>query len=167
MPGNGIVATDSSATELRVLSNLNDTGAATSGGGSVTGTANENEDVQFSLSTADGNSFLVRHDNNFAVRPTTVLANRIDALRFRYFNQRINYTADPDMTTCNIVPTLAGATELTASNDTQAPQIRYVVASVCATLPQVGTPGQNGFQPASRVQLVSDVLLRNADLSGY
>lgn len=167
IPANGIVATDSSATALRVLSNLDDPGTDDTGSGSVTGTANEDEDVLFSLYTANGNSLLVRHDNNFAERPTTVLANRIDGLTLRYFNQRVNYTANPDLATCNIVETLGGATELLANNEAQAPQIRYIVASVCVTLPPVGTPGQEGFQPAARVQLTSDVLLRNGDLTGY
>jgi hypothetical protein len=43
----------------------------------------------------------------------------------------------------------------------------YVVISVCVQLPAVGTYGQRGYQPASRVQLVSDATLRNYNLLSY
>jgi hypothetical protein len=41
------------------------------------------------------------------------------------------------------------------------------VISVCVELPARGALGSAGYQPASRVQLVSDVYLRNADVANY
>jgi hypothetical protein len=34
-------------------------------------------------------------------------------------------------------------------------------------LPQVGTPGAPGYEAASRMQLISDVELRNANAKNY
>jgi hypothetical protein len=41
------------------------------------------------------------------------------------------------------------------------------VMALCVQLPAVGRPGSTGYQPASRVQLTTDVALRNADLLNY
>jgi hypothetical protein len=39
---------------------------------------------------------------------------------------------------------------------------KYVVIAVGVTLPAVGSPNTDGYQPASQVQLTSDVVLRNS-----
>jgi hypothetical protein len=44
---------------------------------------------------------------------------------------------------------------------------KYIVISICVTLPAVSTPGSPGYQPPSQVQLVSDVALRNSDLFNF
>jgi hypothetical protein len=86
-----------------------------------------------------------------------VLANRVDTLNIRYYPAKITYTASGD--NCDITTT---ATEVTQKSDT-----KYIVISVCVELPARGALGSAGYQPASRVQLVSDVYLRNADVANY
>jgi hypothetical protein len=44
---------------------------------------------------------------------------------------------------------------------------KYIVVSLCVSLPAVGVAGTAGYQPTSRVQLVSDIALRNSDLVNY
>jgi len=39
---------------------------------------------------------------------------------------------------------------------------KYIVVAVGVTLPAVGTAGSDGYQPASEVQLTSDITLRNS-----
>jgi hypothetical protein len=41
-------------------------------------------------------------------------------------------------------------------------EAKYVVIAVGVTLPAVGSPKSDGYQPASQVQLTSDVVLRNS-----
>lgn len=161
VPKNGIISTDSSATSIRVLANISDTGTA-----SPDALNGESEDVLFSLYENGTYKLISRQDNNIAAanHPRTVLANRIDSLNIRYFNQKVDYTTNTD---CTITVPSAATTEVNVTNATTAPTIRYLVVSVCVLLPQVGTPGSDGYQPASRVQLVSDVVLRNADLNKY
>jgi hypothetical protein len=88
---------------------------------------------------------------------TTVLANRVDLLKIRYYPAKINYTATG--TDCDIS---TASSEVTQKSDT-----KYIVMSVCVELPARGDPGAPGYQPTSRVQLVSDVYLRNADIINY
>jgi prepilin-type N-terminal cleavage/methylation domain-containing protein len=81
----------------------------------------------------------------------TVLAESVDTLRVRYFAQRENYETGE----CDLDNTaLAKATT--------PGKAQYVVFVLCATMPEVGSPGADGYQPASRVQLVSDATLRNS-----
>jgi len=98
----------------------------------------------------------VRLDVNTGAR-TTILANRVDSLVIRYYAARVAYTQGD----CDITPT-DGSAEVTQKSDA-----KFVVFALCVQLPSVGTPGSTGYQPASRVQLVSDVSLRNADLLNY
>jgi hypothetical protein len=93
-----------------------------------------------------------------------VLANRIDSLIFRYYDEKVTYdttvrTVDGSQY-CDItnVKNAAGADKSEVSPG----EAKYIVIAVGVTLPAVGTPNTNGYQPASEVQLTSDVVLRNS-----
>lgn len=152
LTGNGIVAADSNSSSIRVRANLNAFDGQTSSG-SVT---DSDEDVKYILYTSGGASYIIRLDVNTGAR-TTILANRVDSLVIRYYSNRIDYTQG----NCDITPS-GGATEVASKADAT-----FVVIALCVQLPAVGTAGSTGYQPASRVQLVSDVSLRNADLYNY
>jgi prepilin-type N-terminal cleavage/methylation domain-containing protein len=152
LTGNGIVAADSTASSIRVRANLNAFDGQSSSG-SVTDT---DEDVKYVLYTSGGNSYILRLDVQTGAR-TTILANRVDSLVIRYYPDRVDYTQG----NCDITPS-GGAAEVTDKANT-----KFVVVALCVQLPAVGTAGSTGYQPPSRVQLVSDVTLRNADLYNY
>ncbi len=151
---NGIVNADSGLSSIRVRANLNAfEGQATSG------TVNDrNEDVKYSLYTAADASYIVRLDIG-TQNQTTVLANRVDSLKIRYYPSRISYTMSPIAGACDIS---TGASEVIQKSDA-----KYIVIALCVELPASGKPGSPGYQPPSRVQLASDVYLRNADISNY
>lgn len=152
LTGNGIVAADSTSNSIRVRANLN----AFEGQTSSASVTDSDEDVKYLLYSSSGESYIIRLDVNTGAR-TTILANRVDALTIRYYADRIDYT----QANCDITPS-GGATEVTSKSDA-----KFVVIALCVQLPAVGVAGSTGYQPASRVQLVSDVSLRNADLFNY
>jgi prepilin-type N-terminal cleavage/methylation domain-containing protein len=151
LANNGIVAADSNETAIRVRANLNAFDSQTSSNS----ISDRNEDVKYSLYAAGADSYIVRLDIG-TQNQTTVLANRVDSLRIRYYPARVNYTLSGN---CDITSTTP---EVTQKSDT-----KYIVMSVCVELTARGAPGSPGYQPASRVQLVSDVYLRNADIGNY
>jgi prepilin-type N-terminal cleavage/methylation domain-containing protein len=154
---NGIVEVDTGLSAIRVRANLNAFMRQT-----TSQTASDaDEDVQYRLITDanDNFSYIVRLDVN-TNNQTTILANRIDGLRIRYYASKVSYTPDPAANVCDI--SSASAAEVAQKRDA-----RYVVITLCVNLPQRGTPGSAGFQPASRVRLISDVVLRNANLAAY
>lgn len=151
LSNNGIVAADSNESSIRVRANLNAFDSQTSSNS----ISDRNEDVKYSLYTAGNESYIVRLDIG-TQNQTTVLANRVDALRIRYYPAKISYTLGSN---CNIS---TASSEVTQKSDT-----KYIVISVCVELTARGNPGSPGYQPASRVQLVSDVYLRNADIANY
>ena len=159
---NGIVASDSDATHLRIRSNLNryDTTASSA---SRIGVIDAGEDLKYYVNDAENTDYLVRYDVNvpLANRPQTVLANRLSSLRFHYFAQKITYsTGTTGNTNCDI--TSPSAAEVTPD------LARYIVIAVCVQLPAVGVPNQPGYQPAGfPMMLVSDVSLRNGNLNDY
>lgn len=157
LSGNGIVASDSNATAIRVRANLNATDQETTSNAA----SDRDEDIEYLLYTDSSSSYIVRLDVNTAAQEM-ILANRVDSLSIRYYADKVYYTSG----NCDIsdVQTAAGAT---ASEVTQKSSAKYIVISLCVTLPQVGTAGAPGFQPASRVQLTSDATLNNADLTNY
>jgi prepilin-type N-terminal cleavage/methylation domain-containing protein len=151
LANNGIVAADSTETAIRVRANLN----AFDGQTSSNSISDRNEDVKYSLYSAGVDSYIVRLDIG-TQNQTTVLANRVDTLRIRYYPARVNYTLTGN---CDIS---TATSEVTQKSDT-----KYIVISVCVELTARGVPGAPGYQPSSRVQLVSDVYLRNADVTNY
>lgn len=135
---NGLVVGDCDDTSIRVRSNLN-----RYSGGSLT-IEGSGEDVKYLVDNTNGQSYLVRFDR---FPPTgsaqaTVLANRIDSLTITYWSTThtaLNVAADPSQ-----VANAVGAR-----------------ITVTANLAAVGTPGVSGYQPATTVQLTSDVAFRN------
>lgn len=159
---NGIVAGDSDNESLRIVSNLNGMPDSANGyfeDGDVT---DADEDIKF-LMYIDNNlaqRYIVRYDKNGA-NPTTVLANRIDSLMFRYYDEKVTYeTTLDDNGNCDIknVVNAAGNTEDAVSPGSA----KFVVIGVCVSLPAVGSPNTDGYQPPTQVQLTSDVVLRNS-----
>jgi len=152
LANNGIVEADSNASAIRVRSNLNAFDSQTTSNS----ISDRNEDVKYSLYSAGSNNYIVRLDIG-TQNQITVLANRVDTLNIRYYPAKISYTATSD--NCDIS---TASTEVTQKSNT-----KYIVISVCVELPARGSPGSPGYQPVSRVQLVSDVYLRNADVANY
>ena len=150
LANNGIVAADSTDTTIRVRANLNTFDGQTSSNS----ISDRNEDVKYSLYSAGSDSYIVRLDIG-TQNQTTVLANRVDTLKIRYYPAKVTYTLNG----CDIS---SASSEVTQKSDT-----KYIVISVCVELTARGAPGSPGYQPASRVQLVSDVYLRNADIANY
>lgn len=149
---NGIVATDSDVSSIRIRANLNaymdayDLGAA----GFKEQTSDKDEDIKYYIYTSGSSKVIARYDKNTAT--VAPLSNRIDNLRIRYYGGKINYTTG----NCDII---------TGSGEVPPTAAGYVVMTVCVQLPRVGVPGGAGYQPASIVQLTSDVTLRNSSLS--
>jgi prepilin-type N-terminal cleavage/methylation domain-containing protein len=151
---NGIVAADSGLSSIRVRANLNAFDGATTS--DVIG--DRNEDIKYLLFQSGGASYIVRLDIG-TQNQTTVLANRVDALRIRYYPAKISYTTSPNAGACDIS---TAASEVTSKADT-----KYIVITLCVELPAVGRPSSQAYQPASRVQLTTDVYLRNGDITTY
>ena len=152
---NGIVAGDSDSQSVRIVSNLN--GAD----GIDTDVDDTDEDVKFLMYVDNtlGQRYLVRYEKN-ATNTTTVLANRIDSLVIRYYDEKVTYdtTLTAGVADITNVRNAAGNTEAEVSPGAA----KYIVIAVGVTLPAVGTPGSDGYQPVSEVQLTSDVTLRNS-----
>jgi hypothetical protein len=154
---NGIVAADSGLTSIRVRANLN----AFDRRASSPLVNDRNEDVKYSLWDGGEGSYIVRLDIG-TQNQTTVLANRVDSLKIRYYASKISYTMAPavgGVPSCDIT---TGSAEVT-----QKSEAKYLVMSICVNLDERGRQGSPGYQPQSRVQLVSDVALRNADINNY
>jgi Tfp pilus assembly protein PilW len=158
---NGIVAADSSATSIRIRSNLNkfDTSVSALARGGI-GVPGEDafEDVKYFVNLAAGTEYLARYDEYTGnANKGTVLANRIDSLRIHYFAQAVTYTAAPQDTDIS-----------SPSSPEVAPDAaKYIVIAISVNLDPVGTFGSPGYQPGGHMLLVSDVTLRNAGLSTY
>jgi Tfp pilus assembly protein PilW len=166
MSDNGIVASDSVTdangnSTIRIRSNLNKynpSGTASVAAQNGIGTVGEDagEDIKYFIYPASNTNLLARYDAyNVAGGSSTVLANRLDSLHLHYFTSKVTYSTS----TCDITGASAG--EVTPD------QAGYIVLSVCVGLPAVGTAGTDGYQPATSVLLVSDVALRNSNLTNY
>src|SRR5215217_4440546 len=140
LANNGIVEADSTASAIRIRSNLNAFDSQTTSNS----ISDRNEDVKYSLYSAGSDSYIVRLDIG-TQNQTTVLANRVDTLNIRYFAAKVDYTASGS--NCDISTT---SPQVTQKSDT-----KYIVISVCVELLARGAPDSPGYQPASRVQLVS------------
>lgn len=156
---NGIVAADTDNQSMRVISNLN--GMPTADPALTdTDVTDTDEDVKF-LRYVDGDQeYIVRYERN-ATKQTTVLANRVDSLVFRYYDEKVTYeTTVDDDGTCDItnVTNALGTTE----NEVSPALAKYIVIAVGVSLPEVGSPGMEGYQRPTQVQLTSDVVLRNS-----
>lgn len=154
---NGIISVDSGLTSIRVRANLNASDAELTS----SETRDKNEDVKYMLYAESESNYIVRLDVNSAAQEM-VLANRVDALNIRYYADKVSYTTS----LCDITNVVDDSGNPMAEV-AQKSNAKYIVLSVCVTLPAVGTPGSDGYQPPSRVQLTSDAALRNSDLLNY
>lgn len=159
---NGVVAGDSTTQELRIVSNLNGMPDSANGYFEDTDLDDADEDIKFLMyvDAALGQRYIVRYDKTSTTQ-TTVLANRIDSLTFRYYDEKVTYATTVDAGgNCDItnVVNALGVAEAEVSPAAA----RFVVIAVGVTLPSLGTAGAEGYQPPSQVQLTSDVVLRNS-----
>ena len=155
---NGIVNADSDASSIRIRANL-DAFSGTSSAGSL---AQADEDIEYFLhkTDPDENSTrgeLMRYDVN--LQQSRLLVSNVDDFEIYYFNQKVDYTLDP---TGGIIVTTPNVTEV---NDQTS--VTYIVITLMFTLDEVGKPGSPGYQPASQLQLATDVALRNRNLAIY
>jgi len=148
---NGIVPGDTGEGSIRFRANLNaytrdEAGIPVSGSDSV---SDRDEDIKYTMYNDDAANrhYLVRYDAILGAvdqrEGTTVLANRLDSFRLQYFDSA---GTELDVTT-------------TPSAVIGAWKVRITVGVV---LPAQGQPGAPGYQPQSTIDLVSDVVLRNA-----
>jgi prepilin-type N-terminal cleavage/methylation domain-containing protein len=169
---NGIVAEDSNWQAIRVRANLNkfrDVSDDAKAGIGINSAAHPGEDagedVTYFVNADELTNYLGRWDP-FALSKKTVLANRVDRLRFYYFDRKVTYTQDTqDPTRCQITSPLdaTGAAQTEVTPD----QAKFVVIMVCIGTPEVGVAGSPGYQRAWQTVLTSDVALRNSRLNKY
>ncbi|HXQ69753.1 MAG TPA: prepilin-type N-terminal cleavage/methylation domain-containing protein [Pyrinomonadaceae bacterium] len=164
LTGNGIVSGDTgtdangnSMIRFRANTNKFDDSATTTARNGI-GVVGEDagEDVKYFVYKANNTNLLARYDEyGQAGGSVTVLANRLDNLHMHYYGQRVTYgTSGCDLTG-------ASASEVSPS------AAKYVVIAVCVQLGAVGSPGSAGYQPEKSVLLLSDVALRNSNLTVY
>ena len=159
---NGIVTNDSDVDSIRIVSNLNGMPDSANGYFEDTDVTDTDEDIKFLMYVdADlGQRYIVRYEKNGS-NQTTVLANRVDSLIFRYYDEKVTYDTTVDASgVCDItnVKNAAGIDESEVSPGSA----KFVVIAVGVTLPAIGVQGAEGYQPPSQVQLTSDVVLRNS-----
>ena len=159
---NGIVPGDSDNESLRIVSNLNGMPDSANGYFEDSDVTDADEDVKFLMYVDNdlGQRYIVRYERN-GTNQTTVLANRIDSLVFRYYDEKVTYSTTINADgACDIkdVVNANGNTE----NEVPAGEAKFVVIAVGVTLPAVGSPNSDGYQPSTQVQLTSDVVLRNS-----
>jgi type II secretory pathway pseudopilin PulG len=162
---NGVVADDSDNESLRIISNLNGMPDPANGYFEDTDVTDSDEDLKFLMyvDAALGQRYIVRYEKN-GTNQTTVLANRIDSLIFRYYDEKVTYdttirTVDGSQI-CDITNVKNAAGD--DKSEVSPGAAKFIVIAVGVTLPAVGTPNTDGYQPASQVQLTSDVVLRNS-----
>lgn len=165
LSGNGLVQADSNATQVRVISNLDH--FSTAPGATHDTVSSQDEDVIYRWvnDVANNQSYILRFDVNSAINGSTVLANRIDSMVIRYFDRKVTYTAGTCQQGIDMTTVRNSANVLQA--EVPPSQANYLVIAVCVQMPPVGTPGSPGYEAASRTQLISDVQLRNADVTQY
>ena len=158
---NGIVAGDSNSQELRIISNLNGLPDPANGYVEDGDVEDADEDLKFVMymDSNVGQRYIVRYEKNGA-NQTTVLANRVDSLIFRYYDEKVTYDTTVNAGVCDItnVRNAAGLEK----NEVSPAAAKFVVIAVGVTLPAAGVVDSPGYQPPSQVQLTSDVVLRNS-----
>ena len=158
---NGVVAGDSDAQAIRIVSNLNGMPDSANGYFEDSDVTDMDEDLKFVMYVDEtvGQRYIVRYEKN-GTKTTTVLANRIDSLLFRYYDEKVTYDTTVVDGVCDItnVKNAAGTDEAEVSPGSA----KFVVIAVGVTLPAIGVVGADGYQPPAQVQLTSDVVLRNS-----
>ena len=162
---NGVVTNDSDSESLRIVSNLNGMPDSANGYFEDSDVDDIDEDLKFLMyvDTTIGQRYIVRYERNGA-NQTTVLANRIDSLIFRYYDEKVTYDTTIRMVDGNSICDITNVKNDAGLNKTEVSpgEAKFVVIAVGVTLPAVGTPNTDGYQPPSQVQLTSDVVLRNS-----
>lgn len=160
---NGIVADDSDNQSVRIIANLNGMPDPDDPAATDTDVTDTDEDVKFLMYVDNERQqrYIVRYEKN-GTNQTTVLANRIDSLVFRYYDEKVTYetTVNPATGVCDIT-NVRNASD-TAESEVSPAVAKYIVIAVGVTLPPVGSFGAAGYQPQTQVQLTSDVVLRNS-----
>jgi hypothetical protein len=159
---NGVVTNDSDNQSIRIVSNLNGMPDSANGYFEDSDVSDTDEDIKFLMYVDEdlAQRYIVRYERNGS-NQTTVLANRIDSLIFRYYDEKVTYDTTVDASgVCDItnVKNAAGGDEVEVSPG----DAKFVVIAVGVTLPAIGVQGAEGYQPPSQVQLTSDVVLRNS-----
>jgi len=156
---NGVVAGDSDSESIRFVSNLNGMPDSANGYFEDSDVTDMDEDLKFLMYVDGSQRYIVRYEKN-GTNTTTVLANRVDSLVFRYYDEKVTYDTTVVDGVCDItnVKNAAGDDE----DEVSPGSAKFVVIAVGVTLPEVGTQGADGYQPPSQVQLTSDVALRNS-----
>jgi len=156
---NGVVAGDSDSQSIRIVSNLNGMPDSANGYFEDSDVTDMDEDLKFVMYVDQGQRYIVRYEKN-STNTTTVLANRIDSLVFRYYDEKVTYETTVVDGVCDItnVKNAAGDDE----DEVSPGSAKFIVIAVGVTLPAIGTVGSDGYQPPSQVQLTSDIVLRNS-----
>ena len=156
---NGLVVDDTDNEQIRVRSDVNFDGEVVNVG------ETDGEDVMFVRHVSEnGRSSLIRARVSDPAEAPSVIAERIDAFTIRYYASRIAYTPQTNDADGNLICDIDDGAATEAADVADA---RYIILSVCVTMPEVGKPGTTNYQPASNVQLVSDISLRNIDPKHY
>src|SRR5687767_7165366 len=153
---NGLVPGDTGPGSIRFRANLNaytrdDAGIPVTGSDSVN---DRDEDIKYTMYNDDAANrhYLVRYDAILGAvdqrEGTTVLANRLDSFNLQFLDVSGN--------ALDVV--------LTPDAVISARRVRITVGVV---LPAQGSPGSDGYQPQSTINLVSDVVLRNTSQITY
>jgi type II secretory pathway pseudopilin PulG len=154
---NGVVPGDTGPNAIRFRANLNaytrdDAGEPVAGS---EGVFDRDEDIKYVMYNDDAANrhYLVRYDAYIGStvgqrEGTTVLANRLDSFSLKYF--------DSAGTELDVVTTPSAVIS--------AWRVRLTVGVI---LPAEGQSGSPGYQPESTINLVSDVVLRNASQITY
>src|SRR5829696_5535611 len=89
---NGVVAGDSDTQSIRIVSNLNGMPDSANGYFEDSDVTDMDEDLKFLMyvDEAVAQRYIVRYEKN-GTNTTTVLANRIDSLVFRYYDEKVTY----------------------------------------------------------------------------
>jgi type II secretory pathway pseudopilin PulG len=159
---NGIVTNDSDNQSIRIVSNLNGMPDSANGYFEDPDVEDTDEDLKFLMyvDAALGQRYIVRYERNGS-NQTTVLANRIDSLIFRYYDEKVTYSTTVDSNgVCDITDVKNAAGN--SKSEVSPASAKFIVIAVGVTLPAVGREGSEGYQPPSQVQLTSDVVLRNS-----
>lgn len=150
---NGLVPGDTGPSSIRFRANLN-AYTRDGAGNPIAGydqVVDPDEDIKYTMynDAAANRHYLVRYDVTVGGRAgTTVLANRLDSFQLKYYDStgtELDVLADP-------------------LNASLAWKVRITVGVV---LPAEGQPGSPGYQPQSTINLISDVVLRNASQITY
>src|ERR1043165_9807735 len=112
---NGVVANDSDSQSIRIVSNLNGMPEAANGYAEDADLDDADEDIKFLMyvDATLGQRYIVRYEKN-STNQTTVLANRIDSLIFRYYDEKVTYDTTVDaagVVDITNVKNAAGSTE--------------------------------------------------------